>query len=76
MSQVTDALRAADLFGRGRNPFSPRSGPAPLVASGDYLVSITVGGQTLHQVLRVERIGAGGTSVIANEEDDEPSGEP
>ena len=72
MSQVTDALRAADLFGRGRNPFAPRSGQTPFVASGDYLVSINVGGQTLRQVLRVERIGSSGTPIIANEEDDSP----
>jgi len=72
MSQVTDALRAAELFGRGRNPFGARSGPAPFVASGDYLVSINVGGQTLRQVLRVERIGGNGTATIANEVNDEP----
>jgi photosystem II stability/assembly factor-like uncharacterized protein len=72
MSQVTDVLRAADLFGRGRNPFAPRTGQAPFVASGDYLVSINVGGQTLRQVLRVERIGSNGTTTIANEEDGSP----
>jgi photosystem II stability/assembly factor-like uncharacterized protein len=30
--------------------------PAPLVASGDYLVSVTVGGKTMRQTLRVERM--------------------
>jgi hypothetical protein len=28
-----------------------------MVAEGDYLVTITVGGTTLRRVLRVERIG-------------------
>ncbi len=34
-------------------------GGAPLVGTGDYLVSITVGGQTSKQVLRVERVSGG-----------------
>ena len=72
VTQVTDALRAADLFGRGRNHFASRSGQAPFVASGDYLVSINVGGQTLRQVLRVERIAGNGAAIIANEEGDQP----
>jgi hypothetical protein len=29
------------------------------VGTGDYLVSITVGGQTYKQVLRVERVSGG-----------------
>jgi hypothetical protein len=34
---------------------------APVVGTGDYLVSISVGGQTYKQVLRVERVsGTGG----------------
>jgi hypothetical protein len=38
---------------------------APLVSPGDYLVSITVGGKTLKQRLRVER-ATNGTPVIAS----------
>jgi hypothetical protein len=31
--------------------------PAPVVATGDYLVTLEVGGQRHRQVLRVERLG-------------------
>src|SRR5450830_725743 len=44
------------LFGGGRRG----GGGAPLVGTGDYLVSITVGGQTMKQVLHVERVSGGG----------------
>jgi len=41
-------------------------GPAA-VASGDYLVSISVDGKTLSRVLRVERVpGDGGWRATAN----------
>jgi photosystem II stability/assembly factor-like uncharacterized protein len=44
-------------------------GGAPLVGTGDYLVSITVGGQTYKQVLRVERVSGGsGTGFPFSEE--------
>jgi len=66
-SQITNALRDANLFGRGQNPFAPRGGQPPVVASGDYLVSITVGGQTLRQVLRVDQVPTNGVPGIANE---------
>ncbi len=36
-------------------PMSPRR-PGPLVETGDYLVSLTIGGETMRQVLRVERL--------------------
>ncbi|MDP1892243.1 MAG: hypothetical protein Q8K55_15240, partial [Gemmatimonadaceae bacterium] len=40
-----------------------------LVGTGDYLVSITVGGQTYKQVLRVERVSGGsGTGFPFNEQ--------
>jgi hypothetical protein len=42
-------------------------GGPPLVSPGDYLVSITVGGKTLKQKLRVER-ATSGASVIASPE--------
>jgi hypothetical protein len=38
---------------------------APLVATGDYLVTLDVGGQRQRQVLRVERIGASQSGAIA-----------
>jgi hypothetical protein len=45
-------------------------GPAA-VASGDYLVSITVDGKTLSRVLRVERVsGTGGGSTFVFDDDD------
>jgi photosystem II stability/assembly factor-like uncharacterized protein len=47
-------------------------GGAPLVSSGDYLVSITVGGTTLKRVLRVETIGGvGGGGTAAGDEEEE-----
>lgn len=70
-SQVIDALRSSGAlqggFGGGR-----RGGGASLVSSGDYLVTVTFGGQTQRQVLRVERVsGSGGESVAAAIQDDE-----
>jgi hypothetical protein len=50
-------------FGGGR-------GGAPTVDTGDYLVSITVDGQTMSRVLHVERRAGGGGSSFGFEEDD------
>ncbi|GJG88796.1 hypothetical protein tb265_39770 [Gemmatimonadetes bacterium T265] len=36
-----------------------RRGPAPVVPSGDYLVTLTVGGRQYRQLLRVERLSGG-----------------
>jgi hypothetical protein len=36
-----------------------RGAQAPVVASGDYLVTLTVGGKTYKQLLRVERVSGG-----------------
>ncbi len=49
-----------------------RGGAAPNVRSGDYLVSITVNGQTMRQVLRVERMAelSDVTSFFDDEDDD------
>ena len=45
-------------------------GGTPAVASGDYLVSITVDGKTMSRVLRVERVsGTGGGGFFAFDED-------
>ncbi len=55
-------------FGGGR-------GQAPEVASGDYLVTLTIGGKTYKQTLRVERVNGYGASAVAGvveEEDREP----
>ena len=49
-------------FGGGRN--------SGLVESGDYLVTMTSGGTTQRQVLRVEKsAGVGGTAAADDEED-------
>ena len=46
-------------------------GGANAIASGDYLVSITVGDKTLSRVLRVERVsGSGGGSTFVFDDDD------
>jgi hypothetical protein len=45
--------------GRQRGGGFGRGGQAPVVASGDYLVTLTVGGKTYKQVLRVERVSGG-----------------
>ena len=53
----------AGIFGRG---------PAPTVSTGDYLVTLTVGGKTMKQVLRVERIGYPDQPAIAGPDTSEP----
>ncbi|MFQ5704366.1 MAG: WD40/YVTN/BNR-like repeat-containing protein [Gemmatimonadales bacterium] len=60
--QIFRLLRTAGSRGRFGFGFGGRRGRAgPVVQSGDYLVSITVDGKTLTQVLRVERAnGTGG----------------
>jgi hypothetical protein len=46
--------------GRGGGGGGGRGGGAGgLAGTGDYLVTMTVGGKTLRQVLRVERVGSG-----------------
>jgi hypothetical protein len=42
--------------GGGRGGGFGGGGGAPLMAPGDYLVTLTVGGQTFRQKLRVERM--------------------
>ncbi len=53
------------LFGGGRG-----RGAAPAVASGDYLVTLTVGGQRYRQLLRVERLSGGDDAGPAFGDDD------
>jgi hypothetical protein len=43
----------------GFGGFGGRGGQAPVVNSGDYLVSLTVGGKTYKQLLRVDRVSGG-----------------
>jgi photosystem II stability/assembly factor-like uncharacterized protein len=54
------------LFGGGGG-----RGAAPVVPSGDYLVTLTVGGRTYKQLLRVERLSGGDDSGAAFGEDGE-----
>jgi hypothetical protein len=44
-------------------------GPAQLVPSGDYLVSLTVGGKTTKQVLRVESVGNAENRAVMMEQE-------
>ena len=57
---------AAMFGGGGRRG----GGGAPFVGTGDYLVSITVGAQTMKQVLHVERISGGGGGGFPFDDDD------
>jgi hypothetical protein len=55
MREIFSAVREA--LGRGFG-FGGRRGGAPIVSSGDYLVTLTVGEVTTSRVLRVERAGS------------------
>ncbi|MEP6691027.1 MAG: hypothetical protein ABJD07_07710 [Gemmatimonadaceae bacterium] len=75
LGEVFQAFRAANIniggFGGGGGG-GGRGGP-PLVPSGDYLVSVTAGGKTLRQVLRVERVNTPGTpTIVAGDDDPNP----
>ncbi|HEY2027324.1 MAG TPA: hypothetical protein VGG78_09960, partial [Gemmatimonadaceae bacterium] len=63
----------ASLFGggggRGR-------ATAPIVASGDYLVTVTVGGRSYRELLRVERVSGGDDSGSGFGGDDDDSRDP
>jgi hypothetical protein len=52
-------LRPPGQQGRGGGGGFGRGNQAPVVASGDYLVTLTVGGKTYKQLLRVERVSGG-----------------
>ena len=69
--QLRDIMRAFRGPGAGGGFFG--GNPAPLANSGDYVVTLQVGGQTHRQLLRVERAGPLNGNGIANEvEGDEP----
>jgi len=64
-SQIQEIMRAlrppgargGGRFGLSYGTYNPgRRGAGPLAATGDYLVTLKVGDQTVHQVLRVERM--------------------
>jgi hypothetical protein len=52
-SQLFDILRATGIMGGGGGGFG--GGGAPTAEAGDYVVAITVDGNTQRQMLRVER---------------------
>lgn len=58
MREIFTAVRRAMGRGFGFGGRGGRGG-APAVNTGDYRVSITVDGETLSRVLRVERVGLG-----------------
>ena len=78
MNQLFGVMQAAlgragmnQIFGGGGRRGG--GGAAPLVGTGDYLVSITVGGHTMKQVLRVERVSGGaGSGFPFQDEEHEP----
>lgn len=63
-SELFGIMRALGVTGRGGRGFG--GGAAP-VEPGNYLVSMTVDGQTTRQTLRVERAVGGGTSEFSFE---------
>ena len=67
LGEVLTAMRRAHISTEGR---SSRAG-APVVESGDYLVTLVVGGTRLHQVLRVERTASAPGDQVRSEEVDE-----
>jgi hypothetical protein len=68
--RLGDGAQAVLGFGGGGGRRGGGGGPAPFVGTGDYLVSITVGGQTLKQVLHVERVSGGEGSGLPFEDED------
>jgi photosystem II stability/assembly factor-like uncharacterized protein len=62
MQEIMRALRQPGQRGGGFGGFGGGGGQAPIVSTGDYLVSITVDGQTERRVLRVERVRGSGDS--------------
>jgi hypothetical protein len=70
LGQLAGLFRpAGGGFGRGGGP--------PFVGTGDYLVTMTVNGERLKQVLHVERLpGGGGGSGFGGGEDDDDARDP
>jgi Sortilin, neurotensin receptor 3, len=59
-SQLFDVMRALGMTGGGGGGFG--GGGAPIVNTGDYVVTLTVDGQMMKQTLRVERRAGGETA--------------
>jgi hypothetical protein len=71
LSQVLGAVRASKAMpGGGGGLLGGRN--AGLVASGDYLVTLTSGGTTQRQVLRIEKADGVGGSPAAGDADEDP----
>jgi hypothetical protein len=75
MREILQALRPAGSrgggFGMSFGLYNPgRRGGGSLVETGDYLVTLTVGGETMRQTLRVERVRGVADSGFPFEEDD------
>ncbi|GAC1655195.1 MAG: hypothetical protein NVS4B3_19710 [Gemmatimonadaceae bacterium] len=66
LGQVVNALRDAKAM---PSDFDARRTPAA-VGSGDYLVTLSFGGKTMTQVLRVERVNLNGMPEGSGDEDD------
>jgi len=67
MREIFRALRRGGRGGFGGGGFG--RGGAPLVETGDYLVSITVDGKTMRRMLRVERLSGDDGGFFAMEEE-------
>ncbi|HET9013037.1 MAG TPA: hypothetical protein VFN38_14520, partial [Gemmatimonadaceae bacterium] len=68
LGQLAQLFRPAG----GGGGFGGGRGGAPLVGTGDYLVTISAGGEKQKQLLHVERLPGGGASTgFGGEEDDE-----
>ena len=70
MMEIFSAVRSAMGRGFSFGGFGAGRGGGPTVGTGDYLVSITVNGQSMSRVLRVERVNGGGGSGFGFEEHD------
>jgi hypothetical protein len=69
--ELQQLLRPPGQQGGRGGGFGGRGAQAPVVASGDYLVTLTVGGKTYKQLLRVERVSGGDdTSAFGFDDDD------
>jgi hypothetical protein len=79
LQEVFGALREAipgfnPMGGGGRGGRGGGGGQAPLAESGDYRVTLTAGGRTMSQVLRVEKLanaGSGGGFGFEGDDADE-----
>jgi hypothetical protein len=74
MQELQQLLRPPGQAGGGRGGgggFGGGRGQPPAVAAGDYLVTLTVGGKTYKQILRVERLNLGDDAGRVGADDDD-----